>query len=141
MSALAEPLEATQMPAMMERCALRRALLQVLQAIGQVLPEGILIALGSDAANVLVSLVSLTEACLDGGDAVGMRYGLAFFLGCITHFASDDTFYENFLLPHLLPLAFLTPARSTFPLNDAQFVLTLNEAASCIYALNSARVS
>ncbi|VDK35470.1 unnamed protein product [Taenia asiatica] len=141
MRALAEPLEATQMVAITERCALRRALLQILQSIGQVLPQGILIALGSDAANVLVSLVSLTEACLEAEDAVGMRYGLAFFLGCITHFASDDTFYENFLLPHLLPLAFLSPARSNFPLNDAQFALTLNEAASCIYALNSARVS
>ncbi|KAL5967087.1 Exportin-T [Taenia solium] len=139
MRALAEPLEATQMVAITERCALRRALLQILQSIGQVLPQGILIALGSDAANVLVSLVSLTEACLEAEDAVGMRYGLAFFLGCITHFASDDTFYENFLLPHLLPLTFLSPARSNFPLNDAQFALTLNEAASCIYALNSAR--
>ncbi|CDS41265.1 exportin T [Echinococcus multilocularis] len=139
MGALAEPLEAAQMVAMTERCALRRALLQALQAIGQVLPQGILIALGSDAANVLVSLVSLTEACLEAEDAVGMRYGLTFFLGCITHFAGDDTFYENFLLPRLLPLAFLSPARSNFRLNDAQFALTLNEAASCIYALNSAR--
>ncbi|KAL5112843.1 Exportin-T [Taenia crassiceps] len=139
MSALAEPLEVGQMAAMTERCALRRTLLQALQAIGQVLPQGILIALGSDAANVLVSLVSLTEACLEAEDAVGMRYGFAFFLGCITHFANDDTFYENFLLPHLLPLAFLSPARPNFPLNDAQFALTLNEAVSCIYALNSAR--
>ena len=90
---------------------------------------------------VLVSLVRETEACLESQDAAGMRCGFAFFLSCIKNFAGDDTFYKEFLLPHLLPLAFLAPARPNFPLGDAQFALTLDEAASCIYALNSARVN
>lgn len=64
MRALAEPLEATQMAAVTERCALRRALLQLLQSIGQVLPQGILIALGSDAANVSLLHFVLADSFL-----------------------------------------------------------------------------
>lgn len=79
---------------------------------------------------------------MQSADAVGMRYGFTFFLACIQRFAScEDAFYEGFLLPHLLPLAFLCPARPEFLLTDPQFLLALHEAASCVYAINTSRVS
>ena len=54
MNALTEPLEPNHSDAVLERSALRRTLLQLLQTIGQVLPQGILVALGADAPNVSV---------------------------------------------------------------------------------------
>lgn len=86
MRALAEPLEATQMAAVTERCALRRALLQLLQSIGQVLPQGILIALGSDAANVSLLHFVLADSFLFAfWDVIYPTRGLPcllFALGC-----------------------------------------------------------
>uniref|UniRef100_A0A5K3FJE1 Exportin-T n=1 Tax=Mesocestoides corti TaxID=53468 RepID=A0A5K3FJE1_MESCO len=139
LNALAEPLHESQLVAIEERKSLRRGLLQMLYGIGQVLPQGVLVALGSDAASVLASIVSLIEACLEADDAVGMKAGFSFFVGCITNFGGDEAFYKEFLLPHLLPLAFLCPARPAFRLTDAQFSLALNEAASCVFAINSAK--
>ncbi len=55
LAALSEPLHESQLVAMEERKTLRRGLLQLLQGIGQVLPQGILVALGADAANVSCS--------------------------------------------------------------------------------------
>nr|CDS31793.2 exportin T [Hymenolepis microstoma] len=140
MSALAEPLDPSQMVAVRERVDLRQSLLQLLQTVGQVLSQDILVALGPDAGNILINLAGLTGDCLQSSDAVGMKFGFTFFLTCIQRFASsEDAFYEGFLLPHLLPLAFLSPARQEFILTDAQFSQTLHEAASCIYAINTAR--
>ncbi|KAM7540420.1 hypothetical protein Aperf_G00000039194 [Anoplocephala perfoliata] len=140
MSSLAEPLDASQTVAMRERTDLHRTLLQLLQTVGQVLSRDILVVLGPDAGNILISLASLIEACLQSADAVGMRYGFSFFLACIQRFArTEDAFYEEFLLPHLLPLAFLSPARPEFLLTDPQFLLALHEATSCIYAINTSR--
>ncbi|VUZ42029.1 unnamed protein product [Hymenolepis diminuta] len=140
MSALTEPLDPSQMVAMRERIDLRRSLLQLLQTVGQVLSQDILVALGPDAGNILINLAGLTGDCLQSADAVGMKYGFTFFLTCIQRFAkSEDAFYEGFLLPHLLPLAFLSPARPEFILTDPQFSQTLHEATSCIFAINAAR--
>lgn len=52
MSALAEPLDPSNTVAAQERVDLRRSLLQLLQTVGQVLSQDILVALGSDAGNV-----------------------------------------------------------------------------------------
>ncbi|VDK80927.1 unnamed protein product [Dibothriocephalus latus] len=53
--------------------------------------------------------------------------------------AQEASFYEGFILSHLLPLCFLLPARPDFRLTDAQFVLALNESVGCIHVINSVK--
>uniref|UniRef100_A0A0V0JB42 Exportin-T n=2 Tax=Schistocephalus solidus TaxID=70667 RepID=A0A0V0JB42_SCHSO len=139
LNALSEPLHETQFVAMDERKCLRRNFLQMLQGVSQVLPQGLLVALGSNAANVLMSIVALTDACLAHDDAVGMKSGFAFFTAIVPVCAQETAFYEGFILSHLLPLCFLLPARSEFRLTDAQFVLALNESVGCIHVINSVK--
>ncbi|BHF68893.1 hypothetical protein SprV_0301193400 [Sparganum proliferum] len=139
LNALSEPLHETQFVAMDERKCLRRNFLQMLQGISQVLPQGLLVALGPDAANVLMSIVALTDACLVHDDAVGIKAGFALFTAIVPVCAQEAAFYEGFILSHLLPLCFLLPARPEFRLNDAQFVLALNESVGCIHVINSVK--
>lgn len=62
MSSLAEPLDPSQTVAVRERIDLRRTFLQLLQTVGQVLSQDILVVLGPDAGNVSCFLFSITSS-------------------------------------------------------------------------------
>lgn len=95
---------------------------------------------------VLVSVVALTETCLEWDDPVGANAGFAFFSSLVTAIfdgglgGEDRWFYEDFILTRLLPLCFLSPARPQFRLTDAQYILALNEAANCLHSINTTKV-
>ncbi len=52
LEALAEQLNETHLVAVEERKSLRKGLLQMLQGLSLALPQGLLVALGAEAANV-----------------------------------------------------------------------------------------
>lgn len=88
----------------------------------------------------LVSILAQTEACIVADDPLGLRSGLLLFVNLIESNGEDTSFYETFLLSHLVPFCVLAPTRPSFRIADAQFGLALNEIGNCLFSLAQKQV-
>lgn len=118
-----------------EKKLLRRGYLQLVQTIYQSIPDVFSQLISENIVQNLSTVLGQVQACLESDDPTGLRSGIILFLQLIQSAAHNLQFYEDFLLPHLVPFFILGPISPIFRLNDGQFILALDKIAESLHVL------
>ncbi|CAH8507524.1 unnamed protein product [Schistosoma rodhaini] len=134
-NALNEPLPPNHPTLFEEKKLLRRGYLQLVQTIYQSIPDVFSQLISENIVQNLSTVLGQVQACLESDDPTGLRSGIILFLQLIQSAAHNLQFYEDFLLPHLVPFFILGPISPIFRLNDGQFILALDKIAESLHVL------
>ncbi|KAH8861799.1 Exportin-T [Schistosoma japonicum] len=134
-NSLNEPLPPDHPTLIEERKLLRRGYLQLVQTIYQSVPDVFSQLTNENIVQNLTTVLGQVEACLESDDPIGLRSGIILFLQLIQSAAHNSQFYEDFLLPHLVPFFILGPISPVFRLTDGQFILALDKIAESLHVL------
>ncbi|CAH8299532.1 unnamed protein product [Schistosoma turkestanicum] len=135
-NALNEPLPPNHPTLIEERKLLRRGYLQLVQTIYQSVPDVFSQLISENIVQNLSTVLGQVQACLETDDPIGLRSGIILFLQLIQSAAHNTQFYEDFLLPHLVPFFILGPISPVFRLSDGQFILALDKIAESLHVLH-----